>query len=567
MTKIFRFPTKIVSVGEVFLGGNFPIRIQSMTNTNTLDTESTVNQCVRIIEAGADLVRMTVRNIAEAKNLSVIKKKLREKGFKTPLIADVHYNSLIAEEAAKIVEKVRINPGNFVDKKNISLSQEKNLEILQEKFVKLLKICKENGTSLRVGANHGSLSERIVNLYGDTTKGMVESVMEFLRIAENENFYQIVVSLKSSNPVVMINAYREMVFAMQRESMNYPLHLGVTEAGNEQDGRIKSAVGIGALLSEGIGDTIRVSLTEPPENEIPVAKKLIEQFTFSNEKYFFEHFETRENKETPIVIANLNESKNENLIPDFIYLGKNQVDTNIFGKNISFLCDSEVFNFQKNYFPYFHSLKEFQDSQKISEEKNFVYLQNFSQEIFELENEKNVVAVLPIFDISVKKEFSKKCSIPLIFKYLNAEKDSEKSILNASSVLGSFFIDNLGNGIWLENFTENLDLSFGILQASRRRMSRVEYIICPSCGRTLFDIQRVAEEIKQKTSHLKNLKIGIMGCVVNGLGEMADADIGLVGMAENKLSLYQNKKLIKRNISVEKAADEMLNFIKNFHKS
>lgn len=603
--KYSRLKTHPVKVGSIEIGGNNPIRIQSMTSTNTLKTDETVDQSLRIIKAGGELVRITAQGIREAENLGNIKKEIRESGFETPLAADIHFNPKAAFTAAKIVEKVRINPGNFVDKRadftKIEYTEENcqvELKKIEEKFIPLLNICKEKKTALRVGVNHGSLSDRIMNRYGDTPKGMIESAMEFLRICIRENFLNVVVSLKSSNTRVMVQANRLMLARMIEERMNFPLHLGVTEAGEGEDGRIKSAVGIGTLLADGIGDTIRVSLTEPPEDEIPVAKKLANYFDERiNHKQindidtipinFFEYnkrntrvVENIGGNNLPVVISN--KEGNEELYPEFVYLGDQFIFDSSHEKS-NFIIDEQNWDqqitYDDNLFPLFKSFNNFYLSESKSSKLNFLKI-NCSEindeNLLKIKNQNNIVLIL---ETNNKNSFADQraaffklmnsaCDFPVIIKRSYKENNLEDLQLKSASDIGGLFLDGLGDGIWIDNKSsideqDIINTSFGILQASRVRISKTEYISCPGCGRTLFDLQKTTAEIRKRTSHLKNLKIGIMGCIVNGPGEMADADYGYVGAGPGKITLYKNKEVVKKNIPEENAVEELIQLIKN----
>jgi len=615
-----RFKTRIVNIGDIPLGGDNPIRLQSMTTTDTMDTIATVEQSIRIIKAGGEYVRITAPSINEAKNLLNIKNELRNRGFKTPLIADIHFTPNAAEVAARIVEKVRVNPGNYADKKKFEVIEyndneySNELERIRNKFIPLIKICKEYGTAMRIGTNHGSLSDRIMSRFGDTPLGMVESAMEFLRICEDENYYNIVLSMKSSNPQVMIQAYRLLVEKMQKENMNYPLHLGVTEAGDGEDGRIKSALGIGTLLEEGLGDTIRVSLTEEPEFEIPVCKILSDRYKFFQNIHKDEYdaikvynpYECKRretfssnnigSKNVPIAILSateniLNSSEGlkevgyyysetldkwsiGDMAPDYIYLGSNDINYKLPG-TLTKIIDYKFWN----------KLKDKSQSAPLlnSEEyeslidKNFnkfllIGLDSLRLEMFE--SDKNLILIISSSDGLTylksrelyQKLLSNSINIPVILKREYTDIKEEEFMIYPSIDIGGLFIDGFGDGIWLE--AKNVEnkiinsVSFGILQASRTRISKTEYISCPSCGRTLFDLQETTAKVREKTNHLKGLKIAIMGCIVNGPGEMADADYGYVGSGVGKITLYKGKKVVKRSIDSEVAVEELINLIK-----
>lgn len=621
-----RYRTQIVEIGDVPLGGTYPIRIQSMTTTDTMDTKSTVEQTIRIINAGADYVRITVPSIQEAKNLANIKKDLRKKGYKTPLIADIHFTPNAAEEAGRIVEKVRINPGNYTDKKRFIVKEysdseyNEELDKIRKKLIPLLRICKSYGTALRIGVNHGSLSDRIVNRYGDTPMGMVESALEFVRICEDENFCSIVLSMKASNPQVMIQAYRLLVKKMNEEYMNYPLHLGVTEAGSGEDGRIKSAIGIGTLLEEGLGDTIRVSLTEEPEYEIPVCnilkdryKEIFETKNISLKQHYSIPVRSYEKRKTygilstggnnvPVVIISAGESIYNSITelekikyhysntlnkwntgvdaPDFIYLGNRDLNyklperfkkifdysfwENYSGKDSSYtLLNTEQFN------------KIAKNIHKINFDK-FILIESpdiDSQTLENLKKDKRCILILSFkfnLPVSCFRNFFKlleKNGImsPVILKNRYHEIDNNRFSIYSAIDFGGLITDGYGNGIWIEGDFPIEDINnicFSILQATRTRISRTEYISCPSCGRTLFNLQKTTQLIQEKTNHLKGLKIAIMGCIVNGPGEMADADYGYVGSGPGKVTLYKGKEIVKRNINADVALDELIEIIK-----
>ncbi len=604
-----RFLTRVVNIGGLPMGGSYPVRIQSMTTTNTLDTNSTVEQCIRIAKAGADYVRITTPGMREAENLASIKTELKKRGYMVLLIADVHFNNKIAEIAAALVEKVRINPGNYSDKKKfeqVDFSEKEyrnELEKIHSKLNSLFKICKENGTALRIGVNHGSLSDRIMSKYGDTPDGMVESAMEFLRICDSENFHNVVVSLKSSNTRVMVQANRLLVNKMIKEGMNYPLHLGVTEAGEGEVGRIRSSVGIGSLLADGLGDTIRVSLTEEPEDEIPVAKELVAYFkdrrnsqnipvvqTNRVNPFVYQTMDTIavENtggKNLPIVIADWNEGNAENEITDFIpeyfYLNAGTDFSNLPGKFRYILNMHDWFKYARsnsNIFPLYTDA-QFNYYGIKHPKLNFVIISNMddiSNFLKTLQNKKNVVIIIETFNINgvadqrslIYQLLLNDIKNPVILNRNYCENSLTSFQVKTASDIAALLIDGFSNGIWIRNegsikTAEIISTSFDILQACRVRISKTEYISCPSCGRTLFDIQLVTAGIKQRTKHLKNLKIAVMGCLVNGPGEMADADYGYVGAGIGKITLYKGKLAIKKNISSEKAVDELIKLIKD----
>jgi (E)-4-hydroxy-3-methylbut-2-enyl-diphosphate synthase len=590
------------------MGGNYPIRVQSMVNTPTMDTLATIDQCIRIINAGADYVRITAPGILEAENLANIKSGLHKLGYKTPLIADIHFNPKAAEVAAAIVEKIRINPGNYTDKKRFEqldfteMEYKLELEKIFEKLIPLLKICKAHGTAIRIGVNHGSLSDRIISRYGDTPMGMVESAMEFIRICHNENFNNLVVSLKASNIRIMVQANRLLVNKMIAEGLTYPIHLGVTEAGDGEDGRIKSASGIGALLADGIGDTIRVSLTEDPEAEIPVARQLVSMFSGRKESEVIPSFNTdlknpfeyqkRESatvkniggRNTPIVISDFDEKvfnpDMAGIVPEYFYLNSG-LDYGKLPEKFNYILNlHDWWKFAReksNIFP-FYTDAEFRFYGPKHADLNFVVISN-QDDIENLQEaiyaKTNVVLILETFNsngLADQRSFfhqllERKMNVPVIINRNYAENNLYEFQVKSASDLGGLLIDGFGDGTWIRNSvplkSSNIaSTSLGIMQASRVRTSKTEYISCPSCGRTLFDLQSVTSQIKQRTGHLKHLKIGIMGCIVNGPGEMADADYGYVGAAAGKVTLYKGKQVIKKNIASEKAVDELIILIK-----
>ncbi len=591
-----------VRIGGTPMGGNNPIRIQSMANTSTMDTEESIAQALRIIEAGGEYVRFTAQGVREAENLANICHGIRRKDFTTPLIADIHFNPKAADAAAAIVEKVRINPGNFVDSiktfQHFEYTDEEyqqELNKIRERFIPFLNICKQHQTAIRIGVNHGSLSDRIMSRYGDTPEGMVQSCMEFLRICEDENFHDVVISIKASNTVVMVQTVRLLVDRMNEEEMTYPLHLGVTEAGDGEDGRIKSAVGIGALLSDGLGDTIRVSLSEDPELEIPVARKLadyllerenhslIEVNPFLGFNYF-----TPEKRKTcsvkniggdnlPVVIADNSENNYEadTLIPDYVYIGKkNPID---FPKDILLITDFEKWNENvENIYPMF-LFSEKEKIRNVKSEVKFLKLsyQEISEDILQLlKDEKSLVVILQTNHkngVGEQRAFfhtllNKNIDIPVIVERVYNENDAENLQLKSGIDFGTLLLDGFGDGILILNKGEIpvkniINYSFGILQAARVRVSKTEYISCPGCGRTLFNLQQTIAKVKAETAHLTGLKIGIMGCIVNGPGEMADADYGYVGAGKGKISLYKGKECVEKNIPEEYAVEKLMDLI------
>lgn len=629
-----RYKTRVVNIGDVPLGGDNPIRIQSMTTTDTMNTIATVEQSIRMIDAGCEYVRITAPSLKEAQNLAEIKKELLIRGYKTPLIADIHFTPNAAELAARIVEKVRVNPGNYADKKkfeNIEYTDATyvaELDRIRTRFTPLVKICKEYGTAMRIGTNHGSLSDRILSRYGDTPLGMVESALEFLRICEDHNYYNIVLSMKASNPQVMVQAYRLLIQKMQELNMNYPLHLGVTEAGEGEDGRIKSAVGIGTLLEDGIGDTVRVSLTEDPEFEIPVAKNLVERYynrsshqaipdfnpdsyrdQISDLPYSPYDFKKRITKEisnigntnVPRVVADFSEKQKITAaslfavgynysVPldkwnltdqacDYIFVGDNKIDFQIPG-TLGLIYNASTWNNLKDKtrcYPLF-TFNEFTKAEIKSEILNFVsitindILQFSNFPIFQFSNCVLVIETSNEHGMAEQRRMfvellQNKNSIPVIIKRNYSNLSEEKFQLYASTDFGALFLDGFGDGIWIKqtNCTSPKNVNataFGILQATRTRISKTEYISCPSCGRTLFDLQETTAKIRTRTDHLKGIKIGIMGCIVNGPGEMADADYGYVGTGIDKITLYKGREVVERNVNSEKAVDALIELIK-----
>ncbi|MBH75890.1 MAG: 4-hydroxy-3-methylbut-2-en-1-yl diphosphate synthase [Flavobacteriales bacterium] len=623
MTKYSRWKTREVFIGNVGIGGHQPIRVQSMTTTDTMNTEATVSQCIKMIDAGCELIRITTPSKREAENLKNIKDSLLKKGYNQPLIADIHYTPNAAEIAAKIVEKVRINPGNYADKKRFQkieyTDDEYNQEIerIKLKLMPLIEISKEHKTVIRIGTNHGSLSDRILSRYGDTPEGMVESAMEFVRIFRSENNHQLVLSMKSSNPKVMIAAYRLLVFQMNKEEMNYPLHLGVTEAGDGLDGRIKSAIGIGSLLEDGIGDTIRVSLTEPPENEIPVAlnildhiknrnnlKKIstIKQTNFNPFSYIRRKSKVVNNiggSKVPVVISDLSLKSKityKSLFPlgyrysikldkwtitdqgcDYIYLGDNDIDFEIPG-TLGLIYNYKTWLKLKKGYPLM-SAKDYKNAKNLSNHINFIYttISALNRDVIEKINiDKSAILIIETFNsnayFELRKifidliEFDNQTPVVICRKY-NADLSKDQLLISSSIEIGSLFCDGFGDGVFIkaqsnENAPFLNQISFGLLQATRTRFSKTEYISCPSCGRTLFDLQETTEKIRNATSHLKGIKIGIMGCIVNGPGEMADADYGYVGSGVGKITLYKGQNVVKKNIPTDDALLELIKLIK-----
>ena len=644
-----RLKTREVNVGGLLIGNNHPIRVQTMTTTDTMNTLATVEQSIRCIEAGAELVRITAPSKKEAENLLNIKNELRARGYTTPLVADIHFTPNAAEIAARIVEKVRVNPGNYVDKKKFEQIEytdaeyNEEIERIRERFTPLVKICKEYRTAMRIGTNHGSLSDRIMSRYGDTAIGMVESAMEFLRIARAEDYHNIILSMKSSNPIVMVEAYRLLVDTMDKEFGEiYPLHLGVTEAGDGEDGRIKSAIGIGTLLQDGIGDTIRVSLTEDPEFEIPVCKDLVNlnsqivretveseeeklKVKSQKQKVIFNQLIPNSQFSIPVVVADFmmaetithkdlqaigytyNEVSDKwniaDAAADFIYTSNKIIDFALPG-TLKVLVDAASLippkegllshvEFYQKYYPLYQG-KEFLTFNFKHPTLNFIAL-DISKDVSEIiEATKNNDTVVYVIYSNASngmqqcREFarellSNKSNHPIIIAVESHHSSIDEQLIHFAQQAGALFLDGIGNGIWLMNDPSKIsnqkthgrtylpvnnnhqflnNTSFGILQATRKRISKTEYISCPSCGRTLFDLQETTAKIRNRTNHLKGLKIAIMGCIVNGPGEMADADFGYVGSGVGKITLYKGKEVVKKNIESEVAVDELINLLK-----
>ena len=643
LTRYERLKTREVKIGPLMLGGNHPIRVQTMTTTDTMDTMATVEQVIRCIEAGAELVRITAPSKKEAENLLAIKNELNQRGYHVPLIADIHFTPNAAEIAARIVEKVRVNPGNYVDKKKFEQIEYTDAEYLEEierireRFSPLVLICKEHGTAMRIGTNHGSLSDRIMSRYGDTAIGMVESAMEFLRIARGLDFHNIILSMKSSNPLVMVQAYRLLVKTMMEEFGEcYPLHLGVTEAGDGEDGRIKSAIGIGTLLEDGIGDTIRVSLTEDPEFEIPVCRDIVNRYAdlaSSNQSGAatnnlpYNPFEYRRRitnevsnigkQQVPVVIADF--MKEDIILPaslksigygydeqtdkwniadaaaDYIYLGNKQLSFALPG-TLKVICDYECWknvDDKDKYYPLFQASQYLNESQK-SKRINFIAVDAENNDPLLINAiQADATAVLCVYATSKNSMQSVRSFIatlmhasihcPVVVSVESHHASIDEQLIHFATESGALFLDGMGDGIWLMNDPQKLinqqvsgrtyletknnhqfinNTSFSILQAVRTRISKTEYISCPSCGRTLFDLQETTAKIRAVTNHLKGLKIAIMGCIVNGPGEMADADFGYVGSGVGKITLYKGKEIMKRNIDSGVAVDELINLLK-----
>ena len=598
ITRYERQKTSEVNIGGVPVGGNNPIRIQTMTDTDTKDADSTVEQIIQAVKAGADYVRVTVKASQDADSLKKIKHDLVARGYNTPLIGDIHFNPKLAEIAAQTISKVRINPGNFYDKRaqfknKIYSDDEYKQELIkiEEQFIPFLNLLKENKTALRIGANHGSLSDRVMSRFGDTPSGMAESVMEFLRICKKMDFNNVVVSIKSSNTRMMVYTVRLLNYKMHLEDMSYPIHLGVTEAGEGEDGRIKSAVGIGALLGDGIGDTVRVSLTENPIKEIPVATKLVNHFkSYENHEpisapliaqvnpFEYERRSTRPvlnmgDKQLPVVIADLGDRSLSEMIP-------------IRGKLIPdfFLTGNKILDMEGNNYPVM-SLEEYLFESTRWGRMKFIrtnkmefdrFMDMHPEIITKLKQTRKTVLILESFNKNPMAELraffmvleTHIWKVPVVVYRKYKEDLLEDLQIKASADLGGLFLDGYGDGICLSNDSENItftelkDLSFGILQASRMRMSKTEFISCPGCGRTLFNLQETTLKIKEHFKHLDHLKIGIMGCVVNGPGEMGDADYGFVGTGLNKINLYKGLKPVKRHIPYENAVEELEQLIR-----
>lgn len=573
-----RRPTKAVTSGTVSIGGNSPIRIQSMANTDTNDIKKSVEQCIQIIQAGGELVRFTTQGKKEVESLMQIHQRLRKQSYNTPLVADVHFNADVADYAAEVVEKVRINPGNYVrnygqftDTTNDMYQQE--FEAIKKRFVSFLAICKQHNTAVRIGVNHGSLSQRMLSRWGNTAEGMVESCLEFLRICKEEEFSNVVISMKSSNTILMMQAVRLLTNRMETEGFYFPIHLGVTEAGDGEDGRIKSAVGIGTVLGDGIGDTIRVSLSEAPEAEIPVALFLRNYVTqrqghpairLKSEKPFEIKPYTRRKSHVvkniggenlPVVISTA--ANHATLVADFtqksesIIIGKDNTILPIISTDELHTAPTTTFFLKMEY---------------LQLDDNIISLLKKSNNIILLlySNHQNPVGEMRAFIHTLTAE---NCTTPVVLYKKYQEDDLEKLQIMAACDLGAIFSDNLADGVFIENRgsilpNDVLSIAYGILQATRVRTSKTEFISCPGCGRTLFDLQQVIARVKSRTSHLTGLKIGIMGCIVNGPGEMADADYGYVGAGKGKVSLYKKQICIEKNIPEAEAVDKLIELIK-----
>jgi len=541
-----------VQIGNVPLGGDNPIRIQSMTSTSTLDTDASVAQCRRIFDAGADYVRLTAQGVREAHNIGEIRAALHAAGYTKPLVADIHFNPKAAFEAAATTDKVRINPGNFVDAartfKKLEYTDEEyaaELEKIRRAVVPFLAICREHHTAVRLGVNHGSLSDRIMSRYGDTPAGMVESAMEYLRIFREENFNDVAISIKASNTVIMVETVRRLVAEMDREDMHYPLHLGVTEAGDGEDGRIKSAVGIGTLLAEGIGDTVRVSLSEEPELEIPVARKLVDYITaHEGHAPISGCFAKAYNRIAP-------ERRPTNAVGSIGGQNVPVVATALSPADVAAIATKpDFFLSDVNWKAVDASAK----AEGFSDDDVLLLTSHHANPVGEIE-------------AFIHRLWDNGCKAPVVVRMSYDDANEEDVQVKAGADFGALLLNGLVDGIVLDapNLPNNADAvaySFGILQAARRRTTKTEYISCPSCGRTLYDLQHAVKEIKAATSHLKGLKIGIMGCIVNGPGEMADADYGYVGAAVGKVSLYKGKECVERNVPQDVALTHLIDLIK-----
>ena len=611
MTDLFNYRRRSsspVQVGDLQIGGDAPIRIQSMTTTNTNDTEACVEQAERIIKAGGELVRLTTQGRREAENLKNINAQLRADGFNTPLVADVHFNANVADVAALYAEKVRVNPGNYVDPARVFKKIEytdaeyaDELKKLEDRFVPFLNICKEHHTAVRIGVNHGSLSDRIMSRYGDTPEGIVESCMEFLRICKKEQFDNVVISIKASNTVIMVRTVRLLVDEMDRNDMHYPLHLGVTEAGEGEDGRIKSAVGIGALLADGIGDTIRVSLSEEPEAEIPVARHLVDYITkreghlmvpaTASPDFNWLRPERRKTRaaggiggsNVPVVIASLPNGQTPTAVefgadttPDYIYCGSSLPANRKEGQK--YIVDFNAYTGAKDTYPIFpYNATPFISSVKADVKFLVLQLGAPSEEYLACLKAHPEVVVIAVSNqqnkLGEQRALTHELWInglfnPVVFAQMYRHSTLEKADfqLEAAADMGALMIDGLCDGIWLMNdgdinVRDVADTSFAILQAARLRTSKTEYISCPGCGRTLYDLRSTIAKIKAATAHMKGLKIGIMGCIVNGPGEMADADYGYVGAGPGKISLYKQKMCVEKAIPESEAVEHLLRFI------
>ena len=632
LVKYSRRETIPVKVGDIIIGGNNPIVVQSMTTVDTMDTMGSVEETLRMVASGCELVRITAPSLKEAENLRNIKAELRKRGCNVPLVADIHFTPNAAELAAQIVEKVRVNPGNYADKKKFEnieytdITYQAELDRIRERFSPLVEICKAHGTAMRIGTNHGSLSDRIMSRYGDTALGMVESALEFLRICEDLNYYNIVLSMKSSNTQVMVEAYRLLVQKLGEEGLKpYPLHLGVTEAGEAEDGRIKSAVGIGTLLEDGLGDTVRVSLTEAPEYEAPVAQKLVDRYKrraghrpipsidenpidpFLYHKRLTREVQNIGASNVPRVIADLSQFEEVTIkdlknighfyLPepdkwrmndqgaDFVYSGSKAISF-MLPNGLKELIDYPTWNNladKRSRYPVF-TLDQLAEAENADDHLNFVKLNaaDLDEKVMMVLEASNLVVILTTENEhampALRRFFfeltKRKLNIPVLVSRNYTVTDAETFLIHASTDIGGLLVDGFSDGIMLqvdqqlskENQLADLKLKnetgFGILQAARTRMTKTEYISCPSCGRTLFDLQETTAMIRKRTDHLKGVKIGIMGCIVNGPGEMADADYGYVGSGKGKITLYKGQEVMKRSVPSENAVNELIEIIK-----
>ncbi|KAF0199843.1 MAG: (E)-4-hydroxy-3-methylbut-2-enyl-diphosphate synthase [Bacteroidetes bacterium] len=566
------YTSREISIGSLRLGGNQPIRLQSMTNTNTMDTEATVAQAVRMIEAGCELVRITAPGPKEAAHLEVIKKELKKRGFSVPLIADIHFNPTAAEIAARIVEKVRINPGNYIDRNAVTginyteAEYHDELERTALRLRPLLDICREHGTAIRIGTNHGSLSRRIVNRYGDTPEGMVQSAFEFTRICHDQGFHNLVLSMKSSNVRVMVSAYRMLAEKLREEGLNYPLHLGVTEAGDGEDGRLKSIAGIGAMLARGIGDTIRVSLTEDPEAELPVASSIVERFQQTNPDGTI----IRRIRPDLCIGSELPFKKEVSETSGHLG-GKNPPALLLESKGNYYQAEE---NGKLSVLP--HAIIHISDFQNDGNTLRMLHIgesliETNPDDIIKMLGSDVTMAVMAEAGATGLRTLAGRMrdaglKNPLILKS-PANIDNSENLLTENSLNpGNLLLDGIGDGLCLNADAVEIDqvirIGFGLLQATRMRMTKTEFIACPSCGRTLFNIQEALQKVKARTGHLKGLKIGVMGCIVNGPGEMADADYGYVGAGNGKVTLYKSKEAVKRGIPEDEAVEALVELIK-----
>ncbi len=572
-----------IKIGEITIGGDSAISVQSMTNTDTNDVEKTVEQCKKLFAKGCKLVRITVPSIKEVSKIKQTKELLLANNYTLPIVADIHYKPELALKLAGFIDKIRINPGNYIDKK---LTDEKLAYIkLEQNFLPLLKECKKHNTVLRIGSNFGSLSERILQKYGNSPLGMVESISDFINICKKNNFNNVVVSMKASDPRIMVSACRQIQNKMKSEGLIYPQHLGVTEAGNGKEARIKTTVGMATLLSEGIGDTIRVSLTENPENEVPVAEKIINYFNYKNNSQtinsniidLLKRDYTINKSNKYITISQFTDDfSNSNTKPDFIFTNNYN---NVANNNLQYICDFEKWENSENVFPMFSPFKYFKTNTK-SAKYNFIFgeINDFSPSVItKIENDKTAIIILNtnslnnIFELRNNyNNFIKNVKTAPIILYRKYSLLDDNFLIKSAGEIGSILVDKLCGGVWLENTKETvlntLDTSYTIFQATKVRITKTEFISCPTCGRTKFNIEDITNQIKEKTSHFKGLKIAVMGCVVNGPGEMLDADYGYVGAGKNLVHLYKQGVLIQKNIPQENAVDELVRLINSDQK-